>query len=60
MSSNSNSSDRKEIMSKERFNEFMDGESVSSVMIQTPQPAVVTLSPSQSGTGAVAPADAAD
>ena len=61
MSSNSNnSSDRKGVMSKERFNEFMGGDSVSSVMIQTPKPAVVTLSQDEYGTGVKAKAEGAE
>jgi len=39
------------VMSKARFNAFMGGESVASVMSQTPQPAVSIISCSESGTG---------
>lgn len=58
--SNSNRSSGVNTMSDARFSDFMDGESIASVMIQTPQPAVVTLPVGEAGTGITPPADAAE
>jgi len=57
---NSKRSNGVNTMSDARFSDFMDGESIASVMIQTPRPAVVTLPLGEMGTGIKPPADAAE